>query len=201
MSKTNLKKMIRANDRIRVPEVRLVDEKGEQVGVVPIKEALKMAEEAGLDLVEVAAQASPPVCRILDLGKYIYTLSKKEKEAKKKQKLVEVKEIKLSSKIGEHDYQTKLRNAHRFILRGDRVKLTMFFKGREIAHSDLGRAVIERFVNDMSEVAGIEKDEGLEGRMIHLLLVPKELTKKSPAKNAEKKEDTEDAKVKNTQSV
>lgn len=170
--------MIRANERIRVAEVRLIDQNGKQVGVMATKDALLLAERAGLDLVEVASEARPPVCRILDFGKYLYDLGKKEKEARKKQKVIAVKEVKLSPKIGEHDYQTKLRGALRFIERGDRVKLTMFFRGREITHLDIGRRIIKRFIEDLSTVAEVEKDEGLEGRMIHMYFIPKSMAKK-----------------------
>lgn len=176
----DLKRTIRANERIRVAEVRLIDQNGKQVGVMATKDALLLAERSGLDLVEVAAEARPPVCRILDFSKYLYDMGKKEKEARKKQKVIAVKEVKLSAKIGEHDYQTKLRNAFRFIERGDRVKLTMFFRGREITHLDIGKRIIQRFTDDLSSVADVEKDMGLEGRMIHVYFVAKAMAKKSP---------------------
>ncbi len=192
--------MIRANERIRVVEVRLIDQNGKQVGVMATKDALLLAERAGLDLVEVASEARPPVCRILDFGKYLYDLGKKEKEARKKQKVIAVKEVKVSPKIGEHDYQTKLRGALRFIERGDRVKLTMFFRGREITHMDIGRRIIKRFTEDLSAVAEVEKDEGLEGRMIHMYFIPKSMAKKpvpaapqSGAKEGENHAKTENA--------
>ncbi len=175
-----LKRMIRANERIRVAEVRLIDQNGKQAGVMATKDALLLAESAGLDLVEVASEAKPPVCRILDFGKYLYDLGKKDKDARKKQKVIAVKEVKLSAKIGEHDYQTKLRSAIRFIERGDRVKLTMFFRGREITHIDIGRRIIARFTEDLSSVADVEKDAGLEGRMIHMYFVAKPPTQKTP---------------------
>ena len=181
-------------------EVRLIDQNGKQVGVMATKDALLLAERAGLDLVEVASEARPPVCRILDFGKYLYDLGKKEKEARKKQKVIAVKEVKLSPKIGEHDYQTKLRGALRFIERGDRVKLTMFFRGREITHMDIGRRIIKRFTDDLATVAEVEKDEGLEGRMIHMYFIPKSMAKKpapaappSGAKEGENHAKTENA--------
>ncbi len=164
---------IRVNERIRVREIRLVGPNGEQVGIVSAEEGLRKAEEAGLDLVEVAPEAVPPVCRIMDFGKYIYGLEKKEKEAKKKQKVFDVKEIKISLKIEAHDYQTKLRNAIRFLNRGDKVKFTMIFRGREMAHVDLGRKVIARLVVDLEEVGVIEKNMGLEGNVMTLLFGPK----------------------------
>ena len=164
---------IRVNERIRVREIRLVGPNGEQVGIVTAEEGLRKAEEAGLDLVEVAPEAVPPVCRIMDFGKYLYSLEKKEKEAKKKQKVFDVKEIKISLKIEEHDYQTKLRNAIRFLNRGDKVKFTMIFRGREMAHVDLGRKVIARMLTDLDEFGLIEKNAGLEGNVLTLLCAPK----------------------------
>jgi len=195
-----LKRMIRANERIRVAEVRLIDQNGKQAGVMATKDALILAESAGLDLVEVASEAKPPVCRILDFGKYLYDIGKKDKDAKKKQKVIAVKEVKLSAKIGEHDYQTKLRSAIRFIERGDRVKLTMFFRGREITHIDIGRRIIARFTEDLSSVADVEKDAGLEGRMIHMYFVAKPPTQKTPlaAPQTGAKEGESHAKTENT---
>ncbi|MBI3313308.1 MAG: translation initiation factor IF-3 [Candidatus Omnitrophica bacterium] len=166
-------KGVRANERIRAAQIRLIGSGGEQLGIVPVKEGLDRAQNEGLDLVEVAPNVKPPVCRILDLGKYLYSLSKKEKEARKKQKVIDVKELKLTSKIEEHDYQTKLRNARKFIERGDKVKLTLFFRGREITHMDLGEKIIARFVSDISDVGEVEKNDGLEGNAIHLYLTPR----------------------------
>lgn len=182
---------MRANEQIRVPQIRLIGANGEQIGIVPTKDGLRRAEEAGLDLVEVAATAKPPVCRILDLGKYLYSLEKKEKEARKKQKIIDVKEIKMTSKIEEHDYQTKLRSARTFIERGDKVKLTMMFRGREITHSNLGRKIISRFIEDISDVGEVERNDGLEGNAIHLYLMPKISVPKKPAreKDSDKTQD------------
>ncbi len=151
----------------------MIGANGDQFGVVPTEEGIRKAEEAGLDLVEVAPEASPPVCRIMDFGKYVYSLEKKEREAKKKQKVFDVKEIKISSKIGTHDYQTKLRNAIRFLSRGDKVKFTMMFRGREMAHVDLGQRVISRLTADLEEYGLVEKNAGLEGNTIIILLGPK----------------------------
>lgn len=164
---------VRANEQIRVPQVRLIGYKGEQVGIVPTKDALRRAQEEGYDLVEVAPLAKPPVCRILDLSKYLYTLEKKEKDARKKQKVIDVKEMKFTSKIDEHDYQTKLRNSRRFLERGDKVKFTMFFRGREITHADLGRKILSRFIEDISDVGELERNDGLEGNAIHAYFIPK----------------------------
>ncbi len=163
------------------------------------KDAILLAESAGLDLVEVAAEARPPVCRILDFSKYLYDMGKKEKEARKKQKIIGVKEVKVSPKIGEHDYQTKLRGAVKFLERGDRVKLTMFFRGREIMHMDIGRRIIKRFVEDVSAIAELEKDEGLAGRMIHMYFIPKAIVKKAApaAPQGGDKEGERNAKTKN----
>ncbi len=171
---------VRANEQIRVPQIRLIGPTGEQIGIVPTKEGLRRAEEANLDLVEVAPTAKPPVCRILDLGKYIYSLSKKEKEAKKKQKVIHVKEVKMTPKIDEHDYQTKLRNARTFVERGDKVKLTLFFRGREITHADLGQRIVKRFIEDLSDVGEVERNDGLEGNAIHLYFMAKTAPSKKP---------------------
>lgn len=166
-------KKVRANDKIRVPQVRLIGSGGEQIGIVNTRDAVIRAQAEGLDLVEVAPNVRPPVCRILDLGKYLYSLSKKEKEARKKQKVIEVKEIKMTPKIEDHDYQTKLRNSRKFIERGDKVKLTLFFRGREITHRELGEAIIKKFTEDLSDIAELEKNDGLEGNAFHLYFTAK----------------------------
>ena len=172
---------VRSNEQIRVPQVRLIGVKGEQIGIVPTKDAFRRAQEEGYDLVEVAPLAKPPVCRILDLSKFLYNLSKKEKEARKKQKVILVKEVKMTLKIEEHDYQTKLRNARKFIEHGDKVKLTMFFRGREITHADIGRKIIRRFTEDISDVAEVERNDGLEGNAIHLYFTQQASAAKKPA--------------------
>jgi len=153
--------------------VRLVNERGEMVGVVPIGEALEMAEEAGLDLVEVAAQADPPVCKILDFGKFKYEEQKKKNEARKKQKVIEVKEIKLRPGIDDHDYDVKMRNMRKFIEEGDKVKVTMRFRGREMAHQDLGLQVLMRVRDDLDQVAKVEAMPRLEGRQMVMVVAPK----------------------------
>lgn len=178
---------VRANERIRSPQIRLIGAAGEQFGIVTPQEGLQRAQDAGLDLVEVAATTNPPVCRIMDLGKYLYTLGKKEKESRKKQKVIDIKEVKMTTKIESHDYQTKLRNARRFIERGDKVKLVVFFRGREIVYADKGRALVDRFVQDLSDIAMIERDDGLEGKAIQVYLMKitpvkkKEASSKGPA--------------------
>ena len=161
---------MRINSRIRVREVRVVGEAGEQLGVLATPDALKRAEEAGLDLVEVAPTAVPPVCRIMDYSKYKYEQEKREKEARKKQKIVHLKEIRLSPKIGEHDYQFKVRNLEDFLKRGDKVKITMMFKGREMAHVDLGRKILDRLSSDISQVGEIEEPARQEGRFINMVI-------------------------------
>lgn len=164
---------IRINEWIRAPQVRLIGPKGEQIGIVDPREGLRRAREEGLDLVEVAPLAKPPVCRILDFGKYLYALSKKEKESRRKHKTIDVKEIKLTSKIEEHDYQTKLNHARCFLEKSNKVKLTLFFRGREITHMDIGEKVIKRFIDDLTPWGGIERDDGLEGKAIHIYIAPK----------------------------
>ncbi len=161
---------MRINNRIRVREVRVVGEAGEQLGVLATPDALKRAEEAGFDLVEVAPTAVPPVCRIMDYSKYKYEQEKREKEARKKQKVVHLKEIRLSPKIGEHDYQFKLRNLEDFLKRGDKVKITMMFKGREMTHIDLGRKILDRLSSDISQVGEIEEPPRQEGRFINMVI-------------------------------
>lgn len=181
---------VRANERIRSPQIRLIGAAGEQFGIVTPQEGLQRAQEAGLDLVEVAATTTPPVCRIMDLGKYLYTLGKKEKESRKKQKVIDIKEVKMTTKIDVHDYQTKLRNARRFIERGDKVKLVVFFRGREIVYVDTGRQLVERFVQDLSDVAYVERNDGLEGKAIQVYLA-----KNSPVSKKKEASSNEPAKV------
>jgi len=143
------------------------------VGVVPIREALIMAEEAGLDLVEISPNASPPVCKILDFGKFKYELQKKENEARKKQKVIEVKEIKLRPGIDEHDYQVKMRSVHRFLEEGDKVKVTMRFRGREMVHQELGMKVLDRVRAELDALAKVEQWPRLEGRQMIMVMAPK----------------------------
>ena len=186
-----VQKKVRANEQIRVPEVRLIGSDGSQLGVMATKDALDKAREESLDLVEVAPNVRPPVCRLMDVGKYIYSLSKKEKEARKKQKVITVKELKFTSKIEEHDYQTKLRNARRFLERGDKVKLTLFFRGREITHKDLGERVIERFIQDIADIGAVERNNGLEGNSIQVYFAaqPGIATAKKPGSQSGQEEE------------
>ncbi|MBW6476314.1 MAG: translation initiation factor IF-3 [Chromatiales bacterium] len=161
------------NDDIRVPEVRLIADDGEQVGVVPTAKALEMAVEAGLDLVEVSPDAKPPVCRIMDYGKFLFELRKKQSVAKKKQKQVQVKEIKFRPGTEEGDYQVKLRNLTRFLDDGDRVKVTLRFRGREMAHQELGRDLLKRIEGDLAELGTVEQFPRMEGRQMVMLIAPK----------------------------
>lgn len=160
----------RINEQIRVDEVRLVDADGEMQGVVSVAEALKMAEEAGLDLVEVSPNASPPVCKILDHGKYKYEQQKKAAEARKKQKTVDVKEVKIRPGIEEHDYNVKMRNARKFLENGDKVKVTMRFRGREMAHQDIGMDLLKRMVEELADVGKVDLQPKMEGRQAIMVL-------------------------------
>jgi translation initiation factor IF-3 len=156
-----------------VLRVRLVDDKGRMVGVVGRNEALAMAAEAGLDLVEIAPNADPPVCKILDFGKYKYEEQKKKNEARKKQKIIEVKEIKLRPNIDDHDYEVKRRSMVKFIEDGDKVKVTMRFRGRELAHQDLGMNVLIRVRDDLDGIAKVEQMPRMEGRQMTMVVSPK----------------------------
>ena len=163
----------RVNDDIAVMRVRLVDERGNMVGVVGRNEALTMASDVGLDLVEIAPNADPPVCKILDFGKYKYEEQKKKNEASKKQKIIEVKEIKLRPSIDDHDYDVKMRSMVKFIEEGDKVKVTMRFRGRELAHQELGMDVLVRVKDDLDEIAKVEQMPRMEGRQMTMVMSPK----------------------------
>lgn len=161
------------NDEIRVKEVRLIGVEGEQLGVKPIREAMQLATELNLDLVNVAPTAKPPVCRIMDYGKFRYEQQKKEKEARKNQKVVEIKEVRFSATIDEHDYQTKLRNVVKFLNEQDKVKCTVRFRGREITHASIGQKVLERVAKETEELSSMERRPKLEGRSMIMILTPK----------------------------
>ena len=163
----------RINEEIGVMRVRLVDQRGQMVGVVGRSEALVMATNAGLDLVEIAPNADPPVCKILDFGKYKYEEQKKKNEARKKQKIIEVKEIKLRPGIDDHDYEVKRRSMVKFIEEGDKVKVTMRFRGRELAHQELGMDVLIRVRDDLDEIAKVEQMPRMEGRQMTMVMSPK----------------------------
>ncbi|MCR5053426.1 MAG: translation initiation factor IF-3 [Lachnospiraceae bacterium] len=161
------------NDEIRDKEVRLIGENGEQLGIMSSRDAMKKAEEAGLDLVKIAPKAEPPVCKIIDYGKYRYELARKEKEAKKKQKVIEIKEIRLSPNIDENDLNTKLNNARKFLQKGNKVKITLRFRGREMAHMANSKHILDDIAEKMQDVATIEKEPKLEGRSISMVLTEK----------------------------
>ncbi|MET3937358.1 translation initiation factor IF-3 [Paenibacillus sp. PvP094] len=161
------------NDEIRAKEVRLVGAEGEQIGIKPIREALQMAIDLNLDLVNVAPQAKPPVCRIMDYGKFRYEQQKKDKEARKNQKIVDIKEVWFRSNIEEHDYQTKLRNVVKFLKEGDKVKCSVRYRGREIAHAAIGQRILERVKVEVAELCTIERQPKLEGRSMIMILAPK----------------------------
>jgi len=161
------------NDEIRVKEVRLIGASGEQLGIVPIREALQLATDANLDLVNVAPQAKPPVCRVMDYGKFRYEQQKKEKEARKNQKVVELKEVRFSATIDEHDFQTKLRNVIKFLNEGDKVKCSVRFRGREITHASIGQKVLERVAEEAKDICTVERRPKLEGRSMIMILSPK----------------------------
>ena len=161
------------NTEIDVPQVRLIDAENNMIGVVPLREALWAAEEVGLDLVEVSPGAEPPVCKVLDYGKYKYEAQKKKNEARKKQKTVDVKEIKLRPNIDDHDYEVKMRNARRFIGEGDKVKVTLRFRGREMAHQELGMNVLVRVREELDEMAKVEQMPKMEGRQMVMVLAPR----------------------------
>jgi len=168
---------LRINQRIRVKEVRLIGPNGEQMGIVNTQDALQRAEESSLDLVEVAGQTTPPVCRIMDYSKYKYEQEKKEKESRKHQHVVHLKEIKIKPNIEEHDYQVKLYHLKRFLSRGDKAKLTMVFRGREMSHMDIGKKVMDRVVVDLAEIGEIEKGPFMEGRSIMINFTPRAAAK------------------------
>ena len=161
------------NGQIRDKEVRLIGEDGEQKGIMPIKEAMRLAQEAELDLVKIAPKAQPPVCKIIDYGKYRYELARKEKEAKKKQKTVEVKEVRLSPNIDTNDLNTKVNNAKKFISKGNKVKITLRFRGREMAHVQQSKHILDDFAEMLKDVASIEKAPKLEGRSMSMVLTEK----------------------------
>ena len=163
----------RANEEITVPTVQLIDENGDNKGPTPTAEALEMAFAVGLDLVEIAPNSSPPVCKIMDHGKYKYQAQKKAAEARKKQKTVEVKEIKMRPNIDTHDYEVKMRSVMRFFEEGDKVKLTMRFRGREMAHQELGLEVLNKVRAEVAEIAKVEAEPKLEGRQMIMVLAPR----------------------------
>jgi translation initiation factor IF-3 len=163
----------RVNERIKAPQLRVISDEGKQLGVMTRAEALAMAREMNTDLVEVAPQADPPVCRLMDFGKFQYERAKREREARKAQKEVEVKEIRLRPKTGEHDIAVVLRRARRFLQDGSKVKARVRFRGREITHPEVAEELLQRVASDLQDVADVEKTPGMEGRSLLMILAPK----------------------------
>lgn len=166
------KNRMRINGEITVQEVRLIGADGEQVGVISTQEALQKAEDAGVDLVEISPNARPPVCKLTDYGKYLYQMEKKKKDDKKKQKVVEVKEVKFTPKIGQHDFDYRLKRIIKFIEKGNKVKVTVYFRGREMAHTDLGFKIANQVLENVKDLVTVERAPKMEGRNLSLFLVP-----------------------------
>ena len=164
---------MRINEEIRIKEVRVTSASGEQLGIMDTRDALRLAEEQHLDLVEVAPKARPPVCRIMDFGKYRYEQQKREKEAKKKQKVITIKEVKLRPNIEQHDFEVKLKNAVRFIEEGNKVKVTIMFRGRELSHPELGKELLDKVAERMGNLVSLEKSAKLEGKNMTMVVSPK----------------------------
>jgi translation initiation factor IF-3 len=178
-------KGLRINERIRVREIRVISPDGDQLGIMSPEEALEKARGLGLDLVEVAPQAKPPVCRILDYGKYRYEQSKKAREAKKKQTIILLKEIKLRPKTDEHDFQFKARHVERFLRSGHKAKVTMMFRGREMVHTELGRRLLDRLADVLKAVGQVEQPAKLEGRNMTMVLAPRPDVKTATGKQVQ----------------
>ncbi len=166
-------KELQINEQIRDREVRVIDSDGSQLGIMPARKAMELAEGKNLDLVKIAPQATPPVCKIIDYGKYRFEQSKREKEQRKNQRVVEIKEVRLSLNIDTHDFETKKNHAIRFITEGNKVKASIRFRGREMGHPELGMEIMHRFAEAMAEVANVERQPKLEGRTMLMFLVPK----------------------------
>ena len=166
-------KELQINEQIRDKELRVVDSDGTQLGIMPLRRAMEIAEQKNLDLVKIAPQANPPVCKIIDYGKFRFEQAKREKEARKNQRVVEIKEVRLSLNIDTHDFETKRNHALRFISEGNKVKVSIRFRGREMGHPELGLEIMRRFSDAMSEVANVEKPAKLEGRTMLMFLAPK----------------------------
>src|SRR3984957_8562287 len=187
IDKRSAKSFIRINDRIRAREIRVIDENGEQLGILQPFEALKIARERGLDLVEVPPPAVPPVCRIQDYGRFLYEKEKSERAARKRQKVIVLKEVKFSVTVDEHDYQTKKNQAVRFLGEGDKVKASLRFRGRQMAHRELGYKIINRLIQDIGDAGIVEFMPRMEGTILHAILAParKEVAKPKPAPAAQ----------------
>jgi translation initiation factor IF-3 len=167
------KETFKINEEIRAREVRVVSDTGEQLGIMQFKDAFRLATERNLDIVEVAPTAKPPVCRIMDFGKFKYEQQKRDKEAKKKQKVVTVKEVKLRPNIEDHDFNVKLKNAQRFLEDGDKVKVTIMFRGRELSHPDLGKQLLLKMAAELKDTVLVEREPKLEGKNMIMILAPK----------------------------
>ncbi|MFZ1474632.1 translation initiation factor IF-3 [Candidatus Amarolinea dominans] len=168
------KLQLRVNEMIRTREVRVVDDEGKQLGVLQVRDALILARQKGLDLVEVAPNSIPPVCRLMDFGKYQYERAKKERDARKSQKQIEVKELRLRPKTGEHDVAFKIRDARRFISEGNKVKIRIRFRGREITHPEVAREMLDRVAQELGDIAAIEQAPSMEGTSLLMILMPRE---------------------------
>ncbi len=184
IDKRSAKSFIRTNERIRAREIRVIDENGEQLGIMPPFDALKMARERSLDLVEISPNAVPPVCRIQDYGKFLYEKDKSERAARKKQKVITIKEVKFSVTVDEHDYQTKKNMAIRFLGDGDKVKASLRFKGRQMAHRDLGYKIINRLILDVGDAGLVEFMPRMEGTTLHAIIAPSKKAEAAPKKVA-----------------
>ena len=169
----NIADIVRINEKIRADQVRLIGPDGEQVGIVDIREALSYADRLNLDLVEVAPMANPPVCKVMDYGKYRYEQEQKAKEARKRQTTISIKEIKLRPKIDDHDFDTKKGHVERFLRKGDKVKLTIMFRGRELVHPHLGERLLRRMADDLVDIGEVESQPSLDGRNMVMMLAPK----------------------------
>ena len=166
-------KELQINEQIRDREIRVIDSDGSQLGIMPSKKAMELAEQKNMDLVKIAPQATPPVCKIIDYGKYRFEQSKREKEQRKNQRVVEIKEVRLSLNIDTHDFETKKNHALRFIAEGNKVKASIRFRGREMGHPELGQEIMKRFAEAMEEAANVERQPKLEGRTMLMFLAPK----------------------------
>ncbi|MGI6132571.1 MAG: translation initiation factor IF-3 [Bacillota bacterium] len=162
------------NEEIRAREVRVVDDNGEQLGIMALRDALRAAAERNLDLVEVAPTARPPVCRIMDFGRFKYEQSKRDREARKKQHIVSIKEVRMTPKIEDHDFEVKVKNAEKFLREGDKVKVSVRFRGREIVHSDIAQRLLREMAATLSEVSSMEREPRVEGRNMIMILSPKQ---------------------------
>ncbi|MGI6146276.1 MAG: translation initiation factor IF-3 [Bacillota bacterium] len=162
------------NEEIKAKEVRVVDENGEQLGIMPLREALRIAADRNLDLVEVAPAARPPVCRIMDYGRYKYEQSKRDREARKKQHIVTIKEVRMTPKIEDHDFSVKIKNAEKFLGEGDKVKASVRFRGREIVHTEIARKLLLEMAEALSAVSNVEREPKVEGRSMVMILAPKQ---------------------------